>query len=286
MDLTDQAKKMIAARFREVYPKAKMHEGRNDYVADPLENLKDIRWVGKPKIDLILKSLAEGDGNELKTSGKRPAKFNAAYSSAALVVNTFGPWMPDPDKLLMDGVSRFRSVEFEKKLEVVPKGGAANLDLVASGFEGVVAVESKFLELLSKPLRDIPFKGGYHFFRNKPNCEIWYEQVIKINNHPDKYRYLDAKQLTSHALGLLGSYGPYPVKLMYLFWEPENAREIDVYRAHRDEIEAFKMEVLGSTVQLESMSYPELWETWNDKIEPAWLKGHVEKLKARYVLNI
>lgn len=284
MNLERRARKALTARFRELYPNAAME--REDFVSSPELNLMDIRWIRKNNLEKIFDDLRAGDGKELERESRKPPKFNAIHSSAALVVNSFGPWLREPGSLQLLDTGNFQSISFEKKLQVTPKGKAANLDVFASGFEGIVAIESKFLEPLKKTFKDQPFSDAYRYFRNKPNCEVWYEQVKKINNYPDKFQYLDARQLTSHALGLIGSFGPYPIKLLYLYWEPANWSDFEAYTGHREEIEAFKAEVQGSTVQLEAMSYPELWDTWDLMPVNTWVKSHVEKLKNRYSIHI
>jgi 2-iminoacetate synthase ThiH len=61
---------------------------------------------------------------------------------------------------------------------------------------------------------------------------------------------------------------------------------VDVYNAHRREIEALKAEIQGSTVQLVTMSYPELWEEWSYLHNTPWLKGHIKKLRDRYFISV
>ena len=62
------------------------------YTSLPRENLvPDIDW-GPIQIDL-----QRGDGGELRQ------KFNAVHSSAALAVNSFGPFKSHPERLLLFG---------------------------------------------------------------------------------------------------------------------------------------------------------------------------------------
>ncbi len=88
--------------------------------------------------------LRQGDGNEME------AKFRAAHSSSALAVNTFAPFKANPAALKLPGGSGFSELSFERKC---PHGllgrRSPNLDVVASGTSGVVAIESKCLEPLT-----------------------------------------------------------------------------------------------------------------------------------------
>lgn len=82
-----------------------------------------------------------------------PAKFCAAYSSAALVVNTFAPLKHAPSELRIAGLDGFsRPLIFEGKCpnglkedngrQSVPP----NLDVLLEEEDRILAIESKFLE--------------------------------------------------------------------------------------------------------------------------------------------
>lgn len=286
MNVLARCKKVLNDRFAELYPRSAIDE--KGYVDNYYSNFLELKGsiASRAVLNRIIHQFQSGDGGELKVQKDGRRKIEAIHSSAALAVNTFAPWLKEPETLSLAGISNFRSVEFEKKLPVTKSGMAANLDLMVSGFEGVVGVESKFLEPLSKTTSKQPFSAAYSYFRDKPNCEVWYEQVNKINNFPEKFRYLDAKQLTSHALGLVGSFGGAPVKLMYLFWEPMNWVEIREYAKHRQEIEAFIMEVRGASVSLEAISYPELWASWEKEQKAPWIRKHLSKIRKRYLVEL
>lgn len=93
--------------------------------------------------------LRQGDGNEME------GKFRAAHSSSALAVNTFAPFKSKPAALRLPAGGGFASLSFERKC---PHGLAGrrppNLDVVAEGPSGVVAIESKCLEPLTPHVAD------------------------------------------------------------------------------------------------------------------------------------
>lgn len=94
----------------------------------------------------IEKMYRQGDGNELYS------KFQAVYSSAALVANHFGPFILNTKQLFIhiDSVlySGFENVCLEKKFDIEnKKGNAPNLDVLAEKSDTIIAIESKCTEI-------------------------------------------------------------------------------------------------------------------------------------------
>lgn len=50
--------------------------------------------------------------------------------------------------------------------------------------------------------------------------------------------------------------------LLYLYWEPENWREIAECVEHRAELQWFSYSVAGDPARFTSLSYLELWNQW------------------------
>ena len=91
----------------------------------------------------FIEDLERGDGNELAS------KFRAVHSSEALVVNTFARFKDEPEHLTLAGLRGFEEIAFERACPTGLLGGRPpNLDLLAHGPAGVVAVESKLTEPL------------------------------------------------------------------------------------------------------------------------------------------
>jgi Restriction Endonuclease associating with ARP len=217
----------------------------------------------------ISHDLSAGAGQELE------GKLRAAHSSAALAVNTFGPWRTDSALPILGGITAFRSVRFEAPCPTGLCGTPPHLDLLAEG-DLPVAVESKCTEwMTTKPAA---FSLSYDRLRPCHGCSPWLKQVHRLRAAPDRYRFLDAAQIVKHALGLLRRYGTREVRLVYLYWEPRNGGSWPECRQHRDEAEDLAARVERSTVRLIPLGYHELWAEWESQAPP----GHLAYLRARY----
>ena len=245
------------------------------YVSEACRNLIE----GVRLIDFEA-DLLQGDGNEME------GKFLAVHSSSALVVNTFAPFKSDPAALKLPGGSRFKSLGFERKC---PHGLVGrrppNLDMVAEGAAGVVAVESKFLEPLTphkarfSPAYDAEIKDGRR-------GTAWFREMQRLIEEPHTYRWLDAGQLVKHAFGVAFSFSSRPATLLYLFWEPSNPEAFPVFAEHRAEVKQFAASVAGGGPEFVAMSYPDLWKWWDACAQAGWLRAHVCRLRARYGISV
>jgi hypothetical protein len=214
-----------------------------------------------------------GAGRELD------AKLCAAHSSAALVVNTFGPWRTAPASLTFDGMRGFKSVQFEASCPTGLGGTPPNLDLLAEG-DLPVAVESKCTEWMKAT--PAVFSPSYDKLRGSHGDSPWFEQMSQLRNSGDRYEFLDAAQLMKHALGLLNCYKTHEVRLVYLYWEPRNAHVWPECLVHRAEADDLAARVQRSPVRLVPMSYRELWAAWEGQRSP----DHLPYLITRYDLAV
>lgn len=73
------------------------------------------------RLTSIITDLSAGAGCELDS------KLRAAHSSAALAINTFGPWRNDPSTLQVGGVRGFHGLKFEATCPTELGGNAAAL---------------------------------------------------------------------------------------------------------------------------------------------------------------
>jgi hypothetical protein len=76
---------------------------------------------------------------------------------------------------------------------------------------------------------------------------------------------------------------PTKATLLYLFWKPENAADIEACRQHRNEIARLAAEVSGSKVPFQGLSYPDLWHEWS---EIPSLAAHTRNLMDRYSVKV
>lgn len=154
-NLLERAKRAAADQLKGLKPADVFRSDRPLYVSEPADNL-----IPGVALDDFRADLDAADGNELRDGKTRPAKFCASYSSSALAVNTFAPFKAHPDALTIAGICGFtQPSQFEGKC---PNGlfeangepsRSPNLDVLAFAGNTVVAVESKFLEPLSKKNR-------------------------------------------------------------------------------------------------------------------------------------
>jgi len=248
----------------------------NGYAADFHGTL--LPWVSPEDFE---GDLSSGDGNELET------KFRAAHSSSGLAVNCFAPFRQRIADLTMPGHSGFDTLQFERKCPTGIRGGRApNLDVVLSGPNSVLAIESKLTEYLSAHRAN--FSPAYEAqIRDARRDQGYFREMLRLQDRPDHYTWLDAAQLIKHAFGLARSFPDRPVTLLYLFWEPANPNAGPEFAAHRDEIDEFRARVAGSSPAFEAMSYSELWQCWRDSAPtPGWLDEHLENLQGRYLVSI
>ena len=231
--------------------------------------------------------LINGDGNELSDTPKAPAKFCAAYSSAALVVNTFGPFRHSAELLALAGYSDFRKAQFERKCSTGLKGRKPNLDFVVGGLKAVVAVESKFLEII-RPVKPVEFRRSYGSVIRTNAEPAWKGIYEALLDDPMKFIHLDAAQLVKHYLGIRNTFRDCQADkvLVYLFWEPTNAEDISEFREHRREVTSFSRVVEASDVRFIALSYSELWRYWSKTSSWPGTIAHIEVLKQRYELSI
>lgn len=241
------------------------------YVDDALLNILE----GVERLDFEA-DLRRGDGNELE------GKFRAAHSSSALAVNTFAPFRRRLSDLSLPGGGGFTNLCFERKC---PHGllgrKPPNLDTLVESPEGIVGIESKCLEPLSRHVAK--FAPAYTAEITDARCHTaWFAEMLRLIAEPRTYRWLDAAQLIKHAFGLAHTFTGRPTTLLYLFWEPSNPDTHAVFAQHQAEVSSFAARVEDRAVRFAAMSYPELWRSWRSATPPRWLSEHLDRLAARY----
>ena len=225
--------------------------------------------------------LRAGDGNELQT------KFRAAHSSTGLAVNCFAPFRRRLNDLVLPGNLRFNTLQFERKCPTGLRGKSPNLDVLLEGPDGVIGIESKLAEFLSR--HKAKFSPAYaEGIGDARREQGYFSEMIRLMERPDSYTWLNAAQLIKHAFGLARTFNGRSVTLLYLFWEPANPEVRPEYAAHRDEIREFAARMAGASPTFKAMSYPELWQSWayDDALMPEWLHQHIENLQNRYLVQI
>jgi hypothetical protein len=224
----------------------------------------------------FVEDLKRSDGRELAS------KFRAVHSSAALVVNSFARFKDEPAHLTLAGLSGFEALTFERVCPTGLRGpGQPNLDLLAEGQAGVVAVESKCTEPLQPTAPR--FSPAYDAkIRDERRADVWFRAMRTVQAQPDGFRWLDVAQLIKHAFGLARCFKGRRTTLLYLYWEPQGSDREAVMLAHRREVERFADLVSGGFPVFRAQTYRELWAEWQEAVGPAWLKEHIGNLQTRY----
>jgi len=117
--------------------------------------------------------------------------------------------------------------------------------------------------------------------------------MLALKKQPDGFGYLDAAQLIKHYMGLRrrfesGTGTPYrdgKIVLLYLYWEPSNAGRFDAFVRHREDVKAFSAAVGDDIVEFKSLTYADLWHSWDCSNDPL-AKKHVNWLRSRYEFPI
>lgn len=228
------------------------------------------------RLEQFESDLRKGGGHELDK------KFRALHSSSALAINTFAPFKTEPTHLPVLSREGFESLVFEKQLPTGLRGTPPNLDVFLQREHEVVAIESKFLEYCSA--KEAVYSDSYSR-KALPLAEDSWWEVLEESKR-GQLQHLDVAQLVKHYLGLVNLIAQEKfanATLLYLFWEPVNWRDFEECRTHRREIEALASKVRSSRVHFRSLSYLELWESWEGI--PS-LASHVEHLKSRYRMTL
>ena len=262
-----------------------------------LANLRPlvIPTIGDRELESALRDIARGDGNEMlwerKEQALRPPALHSIFSSCGLALNAFGPWRVKPESLELLGESNYRELRFEVKLRIFPDGRRSpNLDVVLSDSERLTAVESKLTEHLTGG-QHAAFKPSYEEVISRAH-ESWQTLYERLKRAPDAFNYLDAAQLVRHYLGIKtqtasgGAHaGKRPV-LVYLYWEPSNAAELQPCRTHAEEIRDLATHVKDPDLSFRVLTYRELWDAWMIRSEPPWVAEHVKWLEDRYAVSM
>jgi hypothetical protein len=285
-DITWQAKQALWYQFKKINCNVSLDE--HGYVEQPEENL----LPGITSSD-FRDEIGRGGGSELKPrfrKGKEmKPKFQAVHSSCALAVNSFCTLKKETTGWDWRGLdlAGLSALFFEKKLSTGIKGSLANLDVYITSATSILGIESKLTEYLT-PKAPV-FAPA--FVLEKLDIEPCWWSILE--KHRDcklrQKQYLDVAQLIKHYLGLRRAArqeevaNARKITLLYLFWEPLNAKDFQVFSDHRTELRSFENEIEGTSVRFVAMTYQDLWKEWKNQ---GFMVEHVERLEQRYNVRI
>jgi hypothetical protein len=284
-DLRTRAEQAASRRLATLKPGARFLARSSGSLEDWHDNLIDGVTPADFEADLL-----ENSGNDLTDTRGGPAGFRAAFSAAALAVNSFGPFRRHPDRLLIDGMSGFTETRFAFKCSTGLQGASAHFDFWGLSPGAVLAVESRFLEILSPSRAEFPAKYARPFLGTETAAGIaeepWVTVFKRLCDDPGIYTHFDAAQVVKHYLGLVRSFPRRPRVLAYLFWEPTNASAIYEFVSHRKEVADFAERVGGCETRFVAMSYRDLRSEWQDASNWPGMPDHLGRLRARYSFAI
>jgi len=112
-------------------------------------------------------------------------------------------------------------------------------------------------------------------------------QYRSLLDYSKRFMFPDAAQLVKHYLGVRNTINNQSkLILMYLFWESDNAKDVEEFSQHRDEDRVFADEVKGSEVSFIAMSYPELWASWSANTDWLGMQSHLQSINGRYSYSL
>jgi hypothetical protein len=202
-------------------------------------------------------------GSELTAGATRPARAYALCSSAALVLNVFGPWRGRDHTALLRALGvrgpGGDRLAFEEPLPTGLPGDPPTVDVALYRPDGrCVAVESKFAEwLVPRPRGKRAFKDKYFPDDRRvwsalelPRCQALAED---LQAGRERVKYLNAPQLLKHALGLAHN-GLRTSALVYLYYDHPGKEAA----GHRAEL-ARVVELLAPEIELHVSTYQALF---------------------------
>jgi hypothetical protein len=223
-------------------------------------------------------------GSELKAGTTRPARAYALCSSAALVLNVFGPWRGRDHTALLRalgvGGPGGTRLAFEQPLPTGLPGDPPTVDVALYRPDGrCVAVESKFAEwLVPRPRGKRAFKDKYFpdgrgawSALDLPRCQALAED---LQAGRERLKYLNAPQLLKHALGLAHN-GLRTSALVYLYYHRAGKEAV----GHRAELERV-VERLAPEIELHASTYQALFAALSET--PGLERDYLDYLAQRY----
>lgn len=245
------------------------------------------------------RDLLEGDGGELAEDPRWKApKFHAPHSSSALAVNCFAPFKRRIHDLpnLTGENKAFDSLRFEAKCPTGVGPRDPNLDVLLCNSSDVLGIESKLKEHCksrSPSIQKEDLARAEKYLAPDGICdwrcgENYFKEMKRLVKEKKTYKRLDAMQLIKHAFGLarLGEETGKSVKLLYVYWEPDNGGQLKIFEQHKEEVEAFADKIKDSTPAFEHISYPCLWNKWKNNADADWVSKHICDLESRYRISI
>lgn len=204
-------------------------------------------------------------------------------TAAALTLASFLPWLTHAAELPLAGLDGFRELHFDARCPTGVRGTPPVIDFMASGPNGVVGAAVHVFEyLVPRPRRVSPAYAGLEL---PAGLRVWAPYLQPDPTEPSGFRHLDTAAVAKLAVGLGRIFSGRPVRLLYLFLEPQGAPLPASFGRHRAELARLIQDTAGGDVLLVPMSFHELWAFWQDQEDlPQAVRGVVAELGRRYAV--
>lgn len=238
---------------------------------------------------IIFEAYRSAPGNELESG-----KLGSPESSAALVANGFGLFLPAPQllpplpgvdarwpptSLTLEGIARF------------PWAGGRHpcLDVLLETPDAIIGIESKRYE---------PFRAKSAAALSPAYWRpVWGERMQGFERMRDRLRdkearfdHLDAAQLVKHAFGLRTAAGRVGKRaaLLYVHYEPQawpDGRPVPItaHARHRQEIADFAAAVAGDEVAFARLTWGEVLAAWASS-EDDGIRHHAKAMLGHFAV--
>ncbi|MGI9433397.1 MAG: hypothetical protein ACR2Q4_00955 [Geminicoccaceae bacterium] len=231
--------------------------------------------------DLLIKGVAERD---LPLSLGR-ARLDTPHSGLALVINSFLPWRRACSQLPLCDRLGFGAIQFDVRCPTGLRGTPPHLDLLALRDDHAVAVTVRSVEYLTR--KRSPLATSYDKLLGETSgMGLWHDHLADWRARRVGYNHVDLPALIKYATALGRTFPDRSSTLLYLYWEPLDARTYEEFRQHQIELEALSSAVKDARVNFKAESFEALWQGWSELSVPSWISGHVDRLRSRYAVSL
>lgn len=201
-------------------------------------------------------------------------------TAPALALASFLPWLPYVAGLRLAGIEGFRELHFDARCPTGVRGTPPHIDFMASGPNGVAGATVRVFDYLVR--RSARISSAYATLEVSPGLQAWAAHLR--SDAWNEFRHLDVVTLAKLAVGIGRIFARRPVRLVYLYLEPQGGAQAAPFLRHRDELARLADDTVDSDVTLLPLSFHELWADWQDAATPEPVREVVAELSRRYAL--
>lgn len=200
----------------------------------------------------------------------------------ALTLASFMPWLAYPERLELAGMQGFRELHFDARCPTGIRGTPPMIDFLALGQQGAVGAWVQGLGYLGR--RNRRSAAAYAGLDLPSSLRAWGAYLDPAEPQRGAFHYVDVGALAKLAVGLGKIFAGRPVRLLYLFLEPEGAASLRPFHRHRAELAGIVERTAANNPTLVPMSLHELWSGWLAGDPPAAVRAIVAQLLERYAM--